>query len=52
MPLSLLIAVLTGFFYKNPLNVEETALLHYRDIYKGVNFAVMADMNYDGLRIF
>ncbi|MEG4021057.1 hypothetical protein QT999_27025 [Microcoleus sp. S36b_A2] len=48
MPLSLLIAVLTGFYCKNPLNVEETALRwDYREIYKGAKFAVMADMNYD-----
>lgn len=40
------------FLWKNPLYVEETALLSLLLIYKGVKFAVMADMNYDGLIIF
>ena len=47
MPLSLLIAVLTGFFDKNPLNVEETALPQLPLMCKGANNAVMAEMNYD-----
>jgi hypothetical protein len=52
MPLSLLIALRAGFVGKNPLYVEETALLSLLLIYKRANVAVMADLDYDVVNIF
>jgi len=39
-------------FYKNPLDVEETALPQLPLIYKGANVAVMAEIDYDVFNIF
>ena len=51
MPLFATHSAACWFFTKTRACVEETALLSLPLIYKGANFAVMADMNYDGLTI-
>jgi len=39
-------------FYKNPRLVEETALPQLPLICKGADFAVMAEIDYDGFKLF
>jgi hypothetical protein len=39
-------------FYKNPRLVEETALPQLPWMCKGADFAVMAEIDYDGFKLF
>jgi hypothetical protein len=51
MPLSLLIALRAGFL-QNPRLVEETALRQLPWMCKGAKSAVMAEIDYDGFKLF